>query len=74
MVKAPWPPFSPVRPHVGENVLREYLPAIPPPSSEMTSFCQKEFILDDFRNRVISGNAKIWGIGRKRYNNVFSGP
>lgn len=47
------PPFSrpSVSPHVREIVLREYFPAMLHPPSEMTSFCQKEFILDDFKNR-----------------------
>jgi hypothetical protein len=49
-------------------MLWEYLPATLPPTSEMTSFCQKEFIPGDFRKRDYFGDLKIRGIGRKRYN------
>jgi len=41
---------------------------MPLPSSEMTSFRQKEFILDDFKNREYFSDTKIRGIRRKRYN------
>jgi hypothetical protein len=58
----------PVRPLVGEAVLLEYLPTMFPPTFEMALFCQNGLITGDFWKREYSGDPKIRGIGRKRYN------